>query len=308
VEGEEEIGSPSLAPFLNEHRDMLAADIIAISDSPQYGPEFPAIVYGLRGLTYVEFHVQAARGDLHSGLFGGGVANAVNVLATALGKLIDDDGHVTIPGFYDDVLPLEDWERDNYAAIPFDGKAFFASIGAKGPHGEAGYSTLERITARPTLDVNGIWGGYQGEGSKTIVPAEAGAKVSMRLVPNQDPHRIAEAIHKHVVDLLPDSVDCTVTEHAHAEPVLVPAHSDFMKAAQRAIAAGFGRDPLLLRGGGSIPIVSDFKRILELDTLLVGFGQPDDALHSPNERFRLVDFHHGCLAAAHLLDELASKD
>ena len=305
IEGEEEIGSPSLAQFIEQHTERLRADVIVISDSSQFGPDTPAITYGLRGLVYMEVVLEGPAQDLHSGMFGGTIANPAGVLAALLAQLVTADGRVAVPGFYDDVVDLADWEREAFAALPFDEAMYLKATGAPAACGEAGYTTLERQWVRPALDVNGLYGGYGGEGSKTIIPARAGAKVSMRLVPNQDPDKIADAFEAYAKKLAPDTVRCKIIRHAAAPSFLAPVESPPMAAARRAVKAGFGVEPVMIRGGGTIPVLSDFKRLLGLDALLLGFGQPDDGPHSPNERFRLVDFHHGCLSAAHLLDELA---
>jgi acetylornithine deacetylase/succinyl-diaminopimelate desuccinylase-like protein len=306
IEGEEEVGSPNLEPFLDREADRLGADIVAISDTSQFDRETPAITYGLRGLVYMEVFLDGPAADLHSGSFGGTVANPANVLAETIARLKTPEGRVTVPGFYDDVADLSEDERAGIGQLTFDEPAYLEALGVPATFGEAGYSTLERQWARPTLDVNGIFGGYMGEGAKTIIPAAAGAKISMRLVPNQDPDKIADAFEAYIKELVPDTVRCRVVRHAGARATVVPLESDYMAAARRAIKAGFGVKPVMIRAGGTIPVVEVFKRKLGLDTLLLGFGQLDDGAHSPNESFRLVDFHHGCLSAAHLLDELAA--
>jgi acetylornithine deacetylase/succinyl-diaminopimelate desuccinylase-like protein len=306
VEGEEEIGSPSLRPFLEAHRNELHATVAAISDTPQFDANTPAITYGLRGLSYLQIDVRGPRFDLHSGSFGGMVANPVQVLSTILARLKNADGRVTIPGFYDDVLPLEDWERSQMARLLFDADAVKAYLGIPEFYGETGYSPFERKTARPTLDVNGIWGGFSGEGAKTIIPAQAGAKVSMRLVPNQVSHKISRLFMDFVHAMAPPGVSVDITELHGSDPVLLARDLGSLHAASRSIEMAFEKPPVLIREGGSIPVVSLFREILHLDTLLLGWGCPDDGAHSPNERFRLQDFHRGIRAAAALLYELAA--
>lgn len=305
VEGEEEIGSPNLAPFLRENAAELRADAVAISDSSQFSKGIPAITYGLRGLSYLQVDVQGPRIDLHSGSFGGIVANPVQVLADMLTRLKTPDGAIAIPGFYDDVLPLQQWERDEMASLPFDEELLRAYLGVSELVGEAAYSPLERKTARPTLDLNGIWGGFAGEGAKTVIPAKAGAKISMRLVPNQKPQTINRLFKDFINSVTPGGVKVQVTELHGAEPVLVSRQQASVQAAARAIEIGFGKAPVFIREGGSIPIVNLFKEVLNLDgILMMGWGCPDDGAHSPNERFSLDDFHRGIRSAAALLYEL----
>ena len=307
VEGEEEIGSPNLGPFLKEHKNQLKADVVAVSDSSQFTHGIPAVTYGLRGLSYLQLDIQGPRIDLHSGSFGGLVANPLQVLADMISKLKNPDGTIAIPNFYDDVLPLEDWEREEMASLPFDETHLKEYLGVAGLVGEADYSPMERKTARPTLDVNGMWGGFSGEGAKTVIPAKAGAKVSMRLVPNQKPDVINKLFKDYVRSLSPNGVKVQITELHGAEPVLVSRDQASVRAAAKAIETGFGKAPVFIREGGSIPIVNLFKEVLDLDSiLLMGWGNPDDGAHSPNERFSLDDFHHGIRSAAALLYELAT--
>lgn len=305
VEGEEEIGSPNLAPFLREHQAELRSDAVAISDSSQFTKGIPAITYGLRGLSYLQVDVQGPRIDLHSGSFGGIVANPVQVLAGMLAGLKTPDGVIAIPGFYDDVLPLQQWERDEMASLPFDEGHLREYLGVSELVGEADYSPLERKTARPTLDLNGIWGGFAGEGAKTVIPARAGAKISMRLVPNQKPQTINRLFKDYINSITPGGVKVQITELHGAEPVLVSRQQASVQAAAKAIEIGFGKAPVFIREGGSIPIVNLFKEVLNLDgILMMGWGCPDDGAHSPNERFSLDDFHRGIRSAAALLYEL----
>ena len=306
VEGEEEIGSPNLGPFMKEHLSELKADAVAISDGSQFAQGVPAITYGLRGLSYLQLEVQGPRFDLHSGSFGGIVANPVQALAEILTRLKNPNGTVAIPGFYDKVLELEAWEREEMASLNLDEAGLKSYLGEGELVGEEGYRTVERKTARPTLDVNGIWGGFSGEGAKTIIPAKAGAKVSMRLVPNQVPSEINRLFGEYVQAIAPPGVKVRITELHGAEPVLVSRNQPSVRAAERAVTVGFGKAPVFIREGGSIPIVNLLKEVLQSDSILMmGWGSPDDGAHSPNERFFLEDFHHGIRSAAALLYELA---
>lgn len=293
IEGEEEIGSPNLAPFLEAHKDKLACDMVLISDTSMFDRDVPSITYGLRGLAYLQVNVRGANRDLHSGVYGGAVANPINDLARIISKLIDEDGVIQIPGFYDDVVPLTELDREAYKKLPFNEAAYKEELGIKEVRGETGYSTLERASARPTLDCNGIWGGYQGEGAKTVLPGMASAKISMRLVPNQDPDDIARKFSDYVKSLAPKGV--TIEVHAHHGGM--PAGTDLnfygLKAAAKAFHEVYGKEPLFTREGGSIPIVAKFKSILDADSILMGFGLNSDSIHAPNEKFSLVDFHRG---------------
>jgi acetylornithine deacetylase/succinyl-diaminopimelate desuccinylase-like protein len=276
-----------------------------ISDSSQFAPGVPAVTYGLKGLAYFEIHVQGANRDLHSGTYGGAVANPLNALATILASLKGLDGRIAIPGFYDAVKPLEDWERDEFRKLPFSEAEFRADLGVGEVVGEAAYSTLERKWARPTCDVNGIWGGYAGTGPKTVLPCKAGAKFSFRLVPDQDPKTIEALLRKHLEAVAPPGVAVDLQASQGAPAVLVNVDSPGVRAASRAIEAGFGVKPVFIREGGSIPVVGLLKRNLNIDTLLLGWGQNDDNLHGPNEKFSLADFHRGIKSSAYLLEELA---
>lgn len=305
VEGEEEIGSPNLPPFLHQNELELRADAVAISDGSQFSQGIPAITYGLRGLSYLQVDVQGPRIDLHSGSFGGIVANPIQVLADLLAKLKTPDGVIAIPGFYDDVLPLQQWERDEMASLPFVEDRLRDYLGVSELVGEEEYSPLERKTARPTLDLNGIWGGFSGEGAKTVIPARAGAKISMRLVPNQRPQTINRFFKDYLNSLTPSGVKVQITELHGAEPILVARQQPSVQAAVKAIQIGFGKAPVFIREGGSIPIVNLLKEVLNLDSILMmGWGCPDDGAHSPNERFSLDDFHRGIRSAAALMYEL----
>jgi acetylornithine deacetylase/succinyl-diaminopimelate desuccinylase-like protein len=304
IEGEEEIGSQSLEKFLAEEGKRLACDCVVVSDGGQFAPGMPAITYGLRGITYCELRVNGPNRDLHSGSFGGAVTNPINALAKMMAALTDDQGRITIPGFYDDVVPLTDRERKELAALPFDDQEFFKSVGVNGAVGEAGYTSLERRWARPTFDACGIWGGYQGEGSKTVLPAAAGAKLSFRLVPNQQPEKINAALKRKLEELCPPGISIELIGLHGAPGVLVPLDSPNVEAAARAIEHAFGRRPVFTREGGSIPIVTAFHQHLHADALLMGWGQEDDNCHSPNEKFCLADFHRGIKASARLWEEL----
>jgi acetylornithine deacetylase/succinyl-diaminopimelate desuccinylase-like protein len=305
IEGEEEVGSVSLERYLEQNAEQLRCHTIVISDSAQWGPGQPAITYGLRGIAYFELRIRGPKQDLHSGTFGGSVVNPVNALTRILSGLMDRQGRVDIPGFYDDVLPLTDEERRQWETLGFDEERYRQQLDVPALGGEQGYSTLERCWARPTYDINGIWGGYQGQGSKTVLPAQAGAKFSFRLVPNQNPQRIAEALRQRIAELCPPGVRWElITMHGGA-PYIAPLNSPYMAAAQRAITAGFGRAPVLIREGGSIPIVTAFRQHLGVDSLLLGWGQHDDNTHSPNEKFSLSDFHRGIRASAFLWNELS---
>jgi acetylornithine deacetylase/succinyl-diaminopimelate desuccinylase-like protein len=305
IEGEEEVGSDSLYRLLEQSPDELTCDVVVISDSSQFAPGQPAITYGLRGIAYFELRLSGPKQDLHSGTFGGAVTNPVNALARLLAALLDDQGRVQIPGFYDDVVPLTERERRQFAALAVDERAFLDRLGVEGATGEVGYSTTERRWARPTFDVSGIWGGYQGQGSKTVLPARAGAKFSFRLVPNQDPRRIGAALRQRLHELCPPGIKFELLDLHGAPGVLVSLDSPYMAAAARAIERGFGRAPVFIREGGSIPIVTAFHEKLGVDALLLGWGLDDDNTHSPNEKFCLADFHRGIAASAYLWEELA---
>ena len=305
IEGEEEIGSPNLDPFIQQHREKLSCDIAVISDTSQFAPGVPAITYGLRGLAYFELSLEGPQQDLHSGGFGGTLTNPANALATIISALHDENGSITIPGFYDEVLELSKEERQRWSQLPFDEKGYQDHMGVSGLFGEKGFSTLERKWGRPTCDVNGLYSGYSGEGSKTIVPAKAGAKISCRLVPHQDPKTIAQGFKKLVSEICPTGIRLSIKEFHSSPAVLVPVDSPAVQAAARAIEQGFGKWPVFMRHGGTIPVVTTFQEILNVDTLLLGWGYPDDNTHSPNEKFCLASFHNGIRASASLWQELA---
>ena len=308
IEGEEEMGSKSLYRYLAESPERLACDVLVISDTSQLGPGQPAITYGLKGIVYYELQLQGPKQDLHSGSFGGAVTNPVNTLARLLASLVDGKGRIQVPDFYVDVDSLEIKERNQLAALPFDETVFMQQIGVDGLSGEVGYTTLERRWARPTYDINGIWGGYQGEGEKTILPAKGGAKFSFRLVPNQDPDKITESLREFLLAQIPPGIKLDLKPTQGAPGVVVSLDSPYMTAAARAIEQGFGQSPVFIREGGSIPIVTTFFKSLGVDVLLLGWGLDDDNMHSPNEKFSLADFHRGTKASAYLWQELSEID
>jgi len=305
IEGEEEVGGANLEEYVERQKKWLACDYAVISDTSQFAPGIPAITYGLKGLAYYEILVQGAKQDLHSGTFGGAVANPLNALATIIASLKDADGRIQVEGFYDAVRPLEQWERDAFAKLPFSDEEFRESLGVKSLEGETGFTTLERKWARPTCDVNGMWGGYAGPGPKTVLPCKAGAKFSFRLVPDQDAKTITDLLKAHLAKHCPPGVTYELIVHSGGNPCLVETNSPGVKAAEKAIEAGFGTKPVFMREGGSIPVVTLLKKQLGVDTLLLGWGQNDDNLHGPNEKFSLADFHKGIKASAHLFAELA---
>ncbi len=308
VEGEEENGSVHLPGFLREHKDRLAADVVLVSDTALFAPGVPSIAYGLRGLAYVEVTLQGPKKDLHSGVYGGGVANPINALARMIADLHDDDHRVTVDGFYDDVQDLSDDERQQYAALPFDEQAWKDEAGVTETLTEKGYSALEGTSGRPTLDCNGIWGGYTGEGAKTVLPARASAKISCRLVPNQTPDDITDKLRRHFEAHVPDTMTLTFTDLHGGHGVVVDTTAPAMQAAAEALEAVFGQKPHFTREGGSIPVVADFKKILGLDTVLMGFGLDSDSIHSPNEEFGLDRFHQGIEASIRFMDAYAKQE
>jgi acetylornithine deacetylase/succinyl-diaminopimelate desuccinylase-like protein len=306
-EGEEEIGSPNLAPFLREHREALRCDVIAVSDTGMVAPGVPTMGYGLRGIACAEVTLRGPKGDLHSGIYGGAVANPATAIARLVASLHDSNGKILVDGFYDDVRPLEAWERDMWKKIPGVADAdFLAVTGSPSVFGEEGYSSAERVWARPTAEVNGIGGGYQGEGSKTVLPAEAFAKFSFRLVPDQDPKDILEKVRAHFEKHCPAGVSIDIYIGHDGKPYLADPHSADGKAAQRALTAAFGSEPVLIREGGSIPIIQSFREILGADTLLLGLALPDCQIHAPNENFPVANFEAGILLNQHLLRELGA--
>ena len=305
IEGEEEVGSPNLEPFLAQHRNALQADACVISDTNMWDIDTPALTTRLRGMTYLQLTLHAANRDLHSGLFGGSALNPLNALTRILGDLHDADGRIQLPGFYDGVAEIPPALAAQWAALGFDESAFLGGVGLSHPAGERGRPALERLWARPTADINGIWGGYAGPGAKTVIAAEAGAKISFRLVPGQDPDAVAAAFRAFVDARLPPGARATIDILATAPGVEIPSDSRFVQAARDALAAEYGRPAILTGSGGSIPVVASLKRLLGLDSLLMGFGLEDDQVHSPNEKFEWRCFEHGIRAHARLLGLLA---
>src|ERR1700726_348167 len=305
VEGEEEIGSPHLDNFLREHKSALQADVVAISDTGMAAPGVPTFTYGLRGILCLEIRLRGPSADLHSGIFGGSVANPATVLSRIVAKLHDNSGRIAIPGFYDRVLPLEQWERDLWAKLPYTEKAWLATTGSPRLFGEEGYTFLEQVWARPTAEVNGFGSGYQGEGPKTIVPSKATAKLSFRLVPDQDPSELRRTVEKFLKQQCPDSVVMEIFQQHSGKSYLVKTDSAFGKAAQKALVDTFGKPVAFIREGGSVPITQSFKDILGIDTLLLGLALPDCKGHSPNENFTLENFHAGIRLNRKRLEQIA---
>ena len=293
IEGEEEVGSDNLGTFVKQNKERLKADIILISDTGIIANDIPSITVGLRGLSYIEVEVTGPNRDLHSGLYGGAVANPINILCEMIAKLKDDKNHITIPGFYDDVEILSEEERTEMGKAPFSLNEYKKALDLSDIHGEAGYTTNERTSIRPTLDVNGIWGGYIGEGAKTVIASKAFAKISMRLVPHQNSDKITQLFKSYFEKIAPPSVKIKVTPHHGGEPVVTPSNSVAYKAASMAMETTFGKKPIPVRSGGSIPIVAMFKSELGLDSVLMGFGLDSDAIHSPNEHYGVFNFLKG---------------
>ncbi len=304
-EGEEESGSVNLDPFIVQHKELLAADVAVISDSHILGKDQPAIVYGLRGLSYVEVEATGPAHDLHSGVYGGAVHNPINALCAMIASLHDERGRVTIPGFYDQVRDLDADERAELAKVPFDRSAWLEEAGVRADWGDPDYTIVERTAARPTLDVNGIWGGYIQPGAKTVLPSKAFAKISMRLVPDQKPVEIARLIREHLTAIAPPTVSIEVRSLHGGDAAIVRRDSAAMRAAFRAYEAGFGAEPVFMRAGGSIPVVATFQKELGIETVLMGFGLPDDNLHAPNEKMHLPNFYRGIETAVHFLRFMA---
>jgi acetylornithine deacetylase/succinyl-diaminopimelate desuccinylase-like protein len=293
IEGEEEIGSPNLAKFVSTHTDLLKADVILISDTSMISLDSPSIDVGVRGLSYIEVEVTAANRDLHSGVYGGAVANPITILAKMIASCHDADNHIIIPGFYDDVVEATPAERRLMAAAPFDEAEYKKDLGVSALYGEKGYTTNERTGIRPTLEVNGIWGGYTGEGAKTVLPSKATAKISARLVPNQSSTVITEKLLSYFSKIAPAGVTIRAEEHHGGEPYMTPIDSKAYRAASRAIEATFGKAPIPVRGGGSIPICALFEKELGVKIVFMGFGLDSDNLHSPNEKYGLENFYKG---------------
>ncbi|MGV8880294.1 MAG: dipeptidase [Sphingobacteriaceae bacterium] len=293
IEGEEEIGSANLGTFVRENRKMLESDVVLISDTSMISMENPSLETGLRGLSYMEVEVTGPNRDLHSGVYGGAVANPATILAKMIASLHDENNHITIPGFYDDVLLITEKERLELNSAPYNEEAYKTDLGVEKLWGENGFSTLERTGIRPTLEVNGIWGGYTGEGAKTVLPSKAHAKISMRLVPNQQSDKISKIFAEHFLKIAPTAVKVKVIAHHGGEPVVTPIDSIAYQAAEKAIEESFGKKPIPTRGGGSIPIVALFEQELGLKTVLMGFGLDSDSLHSPNEKYNIFNYYKG---------------
>lgn len=304
IEGEEEIGSRNLEDFVKQNKAMLKADLVLISDSSMYAKGVPSIAYGLRGLAYLEIEVTGPNRDLHSGTYGGAVHNPVQALSELITSLHDKNNKVNIPGFYKDVRPLTKVERAAYKKLPHSDKAYAKDLQVHALWGEKGFSTLERTWARPTLEVNGMWGGYIGEGAKTVLPSKAFAKISCRLVPDQKSDKISKLVVNHIKKIAPKSIDVKVKLHHGGEAAITPIDSPGVKAAVSALEKGFGKKPLYQREGGSIPIVVQFKKLLGLDTVLLGFGLPDENAHSPDEHLNIDNFYGGIRTSVHFFHEL----
>lgn len=304
IEGEEEVGSAHLDSFVKDHKHLLKADLVLISDSDMFAKGVPSVCYGLRGLAYMEVEVTGPSGDLHSGSFGGSVHNPIQALTEIIASLHDKNGKITIRDFYDDVRPLSKAERDAFKKLPWNDKKYAKSLGLKKLYGEKGFTTLERLWARPTLECNGIWGGYTGEGAKTVLPSKVFAKISMRIVPDQTSPKVANLFEKHLKRIAPKTIDLKVRALHGAEPAITPIDSPGVQAAVAALQKGFGKKPLYQREGGSIPIVVQFKKLLGIDTVLLGFGLPEGNAHAPNEFIDLENFFGGIRVATHFYNEL----
>ena len=305
IEGEEEVGSAHLDQFVRDHKNELAADVVVISDSPMFDRGIPSICYGLRGLAYFQIDMRGTKSDLHSGSFGGAVANPAFVLASVLAQMKDRGGRIKIPGFYDEVRPLSEAERAEWKKLPFNETRYRKELGAPKLFGESGYSTLERVWARPTFEVNGLLSGFTGEGAKTVLPAVAMAKVSMRLVPDQHPDKIADLFQAYLEKTAPKTVELKLTRMHGGKPWMTEFDNKFVRAAGRAIEQGFGKAPVFNREGGSIPVVSTFQEELGLPSVLFGVGLPDENAHAPDEKLDLGNFHNGIIASAFLYQEIA---
>ncbi|PHR46343.1 MAG: peptidase dimerization domain protein [Fluviicola sp.] len=305
IEGEEEVGSANLEIFIKENKPKLAADIILVSDTGIVSNDTPSITTGLRGLSYVEVEVVGPNRDLHSGLYGGCVANPINILSEMIAKLQDEDNKITVPGFYDKVEVISQEEREEMARAPYNEENYKKALDINAVHGEKGFTTRERGSIRPTLDVNGMWGGYTGEGAKTVIASKAYAKISMRLVPHQDPDEITKLFKDYFESLAPEGVKVIVKPHHGAQPAVTPIDSSGYIAASNAMEKSFGTKPIPLRSGGSIPIVALFEEVLGLKTVLMGFGLDTDAIHSPNENYGLFNFYKGIETIPYFYDEFA---
>ena len=306
LEGEEEVGSENLDSFLRDHSSEYSADVLVISDTPMFDRGVPSLCYGLRGLTYCQIDLRGTTSDLHSGSFGGAVANPAFVLTQLLAQMKDRSGRIKIPSFYDDVLPLRDEERAEYARLPFNERRFCEELGSPKLFGEKGFTTLERMWARPTFEVNGLYSGFTEEGAKTVIPAVAMAKVSMRLVPDQNPERVGDLFEAYVRKVAPRTVDVSVTRMHTGKPWMTDFANPFVQAAGRAIERGFGRKPVFNREGGSIPVIASFEERLGLPAVLFGIGLPDENAHAPNEKLDLDNFHRGVISVAALYEEIGA--
>lgn len=306
-EGEEEIGSEHLSSFVQQNKEMLAADVVLVSDTAMLANDTPSITTGIRGISYMEVELQGPNRDLHSGIYGGSVANPINKLADMIAQLKDEENRVTIPGFYNDVREVPDAERKALAEAPFDPARYKDELGIREVDGEEGFTTLERSAIRPCLDCNGIWGGYQEEGAKTVLPSKAGAKISMRLVPDQDSEKISKLFEEHIQKIAPHSVDVKVTAHHGGEAAVTPIDHPGYKAAHQAMADSFGKEPIPLRAGGTIPIVHLFEKELGIKTILMGFGLDSDAIHSPNEKFGLFNYYKGIETIPHFYEHFKEE-
>lgn len=306
LEGEEEVGSENLDSFLRDHSREYSADVLVISDTPMFDRGVPSLCYGLRGLTYCQIDLRGTTSDLHSGSFGGAVANPAFVLTQLLAQMKDRSGRIKIPSFYDDVLPLRDEERAEYARLPFNERRFCEELGSPKLFGEKGFTTLERMWARPTFEVNGLYSGFTEEGAKTVIPAVAMAKVSMRLVPDQNPERVGDLFEAYVRKVAPRTVDVSVTRMHTGKPWMTDFANPFVQAAGRAIERGFGRKPVFNREGGSIPVIASFEERLGLPAVLFGIGLPDENAHAPNEKLDLDNFHRGVISVAALYEEIGA--
>ncbi len=305
IEGEEEIGSGNLQKFIKKNKNLLKCDAVLISDTSLHSPDTPTISYGLRGLCYMEIEVIGPNRDLHSGTFGGGIANPINELSKIISRLVDKDGRIAIPGFYSNVVKLTEKEKENYSKLKFSEKQFAKELKVKELTGEKGYTTLQRISARPTLDCNGIFGGFMGEGAKTVLPSRVTAKISMRLVPNQDPHEIAKLFKKYVNSITPKTVTVEVRELHGGLPFIMSLNNKYIVAASKAVSKAFGKQAVYSREGGSIPIVVEFADKLKAPVVLMGLGLDTDDIHSPNEHFHIRNFERGILSSALFLDEIS---
>lgn len=305
IEGEEEIGSPSLVKFIEKNKSLLKCDTVVISDTSLFEPGVPTLTYGLRGLCYLEVEITGPDKDLHSGSYGGAVPNPANLLVEMISKLHDKNNRITIPHFYEDVLKLTKQERENFKKLKMSDKQFAREVGAKELMGEKGYTTLERIWARPTLDVNGIWGGFTGQGAKTVIPSKASAKFSMRLVPNQDPKKIAKLVMDYLVSIAPKCVRIKVTHLHGGHPVITPLEHKATKTAAKAMEKAFRKKTVFIREGGSIPVIATFATVLKVPSVMMGLGLNSENLHSPNEHFDLRHFQLGILSSAYFMDEFS---